>query len=77
MKNVISCEDRDMDNMDEVDRLNFALAGIAAISTSALKDGLASPRGFVSSYPTKLIQDLEFWMDDLRKLEREIKAKRR
>ena len=64
----VSCENRDMDKMDEVDRLNFALGGIARISTAALKDGLSSPRGYVSGYPRKLVEDFEFWLSKIKQL---------
>lgn len=64
----VTCESRNMDDMDEVDRMNFALAGIARVASTALKDGLASPRGYVSSFPQKILDDIEYWLGDIRKL---------
>lgn len=69
-----SLENREVDNWDIGDRLTFALAGISRVSAEAVKDSLNPIRGFVDDYPTRLLEQLDFWSDQIREIESEIAA---
>ena len=72
MSDFVSLPRRDLEDMDQCDRMNWALAGLIRVASRALAEGLApGPRGWVSNYPGDLIKDLDHWIDNLRDLDGE------
>ena len=69
-------ENREVENWDMGDRLTFALAGLARVSSEAVKDSLNPIRGFVDDYPTRLLDQIDHWVKDIREIEAEIAAQK-
>ena len=62
-------EDRSYDDWDDADKMAFALAGLANVTTRALHQGLCpGPRGWTSDYPEQLLKDLDHWTAKIREL---------
>ena len=69
-------ENREIKNWDMGDRLTFALAGLARVSSEAVKDSLNPIRSFVDDYPTRLLEQIEHWTNQIREIEAEIAAQK-
>ena len=69
-------ENREVEDWDMGDRLTFALAGLSRVSSEAVKESLSPIRGFVDDYPTRLLEKIDFWTEDIRKIEAEIAAQK-
>ena len=75
MGDFVSLPRRDFDDLDQGDRMNWALAGLIRVASRALAEDLApGPRGWVSNYPQDLIKDLDHWIDNLRELDGEAQS---
>lgn len=61
-------ESKPADEWNAHDRLIFALAGLSNIATSALKENLNPPYGWTDDYPDRLLDQLEFWIENIRKI---------
>lgn len=70
---MVSLENRMPENWDAGDRLAFAIAGVSHVAAVATKGMLNPVRGFTDDYPTRLLQDLDFWIDQIRQVEKEVK----
>lgn len=71
---MVRLKNREVADWDAGDRLTFALAGLAREAAEATKDNLNPIRGFTDDYPTRLLERLDFWMEHIRAVEREVAA---
>jgi hypothetical protein len=71
-----SLDDRPFEDWDLGDRLTFALAGLARVASEGVKDSLNPCRGFVDNYPTVLLAQIDFWRDDIVKIQAEIESQK-
>ena len=72
-----SLEERPVEDWDLGDRLTFALAGLARLSSEAVKDSLNPSRGFVDNYPTVILETIDFWRDQIVEIQSEISAQKK
>lgn len=63
-------ENKPIDEWNDHDKLTFALAGLANVTTGALKDNLNPPYGWTDLYPERLLNDINFWVDKIYELKR-------
>ena len=74
---MVSLEDREVEAWDLDDRLTFALAGLTREAAIATKEGLAPIRGFTNAYPARLLERLDFWMEYIREVQKEVEEQTR
>lgn len=72
---MVILEDRMPSDWDLGDKLTFALAGLAGLAADRVKQSLNPVRGFTDDYPTRLLADIDFWVDQIREVEKEVAKK--
>lgn len=72
---MVSLKNRMPEDWDAGDRLTFALAGLSGLAADRTKGMMNPVRGFTDDYPTRLLADIDFWVDQIRDVEKEIAQK--
>lgn len=72
---MVNLPDRMPDDWDVGDKLTFALAGLSMLAAERTKGMMNPVRGFTDDYPTRLLADIDFWVDQIREVEKEVITK--
>ena len=72
---MVNLPDRMPDDWDVGDKLTFALAGLSMLAAERTKGMMNPVRGFTDDYPTRLLADIDFWVVQIREVEKEVITK--